>query len=154
MQAIDNKKSEWESSTFRGDYADAKRQSIEFINYKTSLKRTWVADKRDIDTLLGNIQTKLKTYELKPYHPPPGLTLQVSLVSHARIPSLSLTFLLPWICCATSQMHILTKMLFMSICFFCNRIWTISGRNFWTLRRRDTVSSMPKSESKRRVCCG
>ncbi|KAF8946109.1 hypothetical protein BGZ47_001311 [Haplosporangium gracile] len=76
MQAIDNKKSEWESSTFRGDYADAKRQSIEFINYKTSLKRTWVADKRDIDTLLGNIQTKLKTYELKPYYPPHGLTLQ------------------------------------------------------------------------------
>ncbi|KAF9897358.1 hypothetical protein BX616_005740, partial [Lobosporangium transversale] len=76
MQAIHNKKAEWESSTFRGDYADAKRQSIEFNNYKTSLKRTWVAEKRDVDTLLGNIQTKLKTYELKPYHPPRGLTLQ------------------------------------------------------------------------------
>ncbi|KAG0007890.1 hypothetical protein BGZ80_004115, partial [Entomortierella chlamydospora] len=76
MQAIDNKKSAWESSTFRGDYADAKRQSIEFTNYKTSLKRTWVAEKRDVDTLLGNIQTKLKTYDLKPYHPPQGLTLE------------------------------------------------------------------------------
>ncbi|KAI1319616.1 hypothetical protein EDD11_003609 [Mortierella claussenii] len=76
MQAIDNKERAWESSTFRGDYADAKRQSIEFVNYKTSLKRSWVAEKRDIDTLLGNIQTKLKTYELKPYHPPQGLTLQ------------------------------------------------------------------------------
>ncbi|KAG0291428.1 hypothetical protein BGZ98_003010 [Dissophora globulifera] len=76
LQAIDNKKAEWESSKFRGDYADAKRQSNEFINYKTSLKRTWVAEKRDLDTLLGNIQTKLKTYDLKPYHPPQGLTLQ------------------------------------------------------------------------------
>ncbi|KAF8986722.1 hypothetical protein BGZ52_007978 [Haplosporangium bisporale] len=74
MQAIDNKKSDWENSKFRGDYADAKRQSGEFVNYKTSLKRTWVADKRDLDTLLGNIQTKLKTYDLKPYHPPHGLT--------------------------------------------------------------------------------
>lgn len=98
MQAIDNKKSEWESSTFRGDYADAKRQSIEFINYKTSLKRTWVADKRDIDTLLGNIQTKLKTYELKPYHPPHGLTPQVRLVLHARIFFYVFLFLPPWIC--------------------------------------------------------
>jgi len=77
MQAIDNKKSDWEASRFKGDYADAKRQSSEFVNYKTSLKRTWVAEKRDLDTLLGNIQTKLKTYELKPYHPPHGLTLQV-----------------------------------------------------------------------------
>ncbi|KAI7830313.1 actinin-like protein [Gamsiella multidivaricata] len=76
LQAIDNKMAEWESSTFRGDYADAKRQSIEFVNYKTSLKRTWVAEKRDIDTLLGNIQTKLKTYDLLPYHPPRGLTLE------------------------------------------------------------------------------
>ncbi|KAF9188664.1 hypothetical protein BGZ51_000403 [Haplosporangium sp. Z 767] len=76
MQAIYNKTSDWEDSRFRGDYADAKRQSAEFVNYKTSLKRTWVAEKRDIDTLLGNIQTKLKTYELKPYHPPHGLTLQ------------------------------------------------------------------------------
>ncbi|KAG0239019.1 hypothetical protein BGW41_007966 [Actinomortierella wolfii] len=76
MQAIDDKKSEWERSRFQGGYADAKRQSNEFNNYKTSQKRAWVAEKRDIDTLLGNIQTKLKTYELKPYHPPPGLTLQ------------------------------------------------------------------------------
>lgn len=98
MQAIDNKKSEWESSTFRGDYADAKKKSIEFINYKTSLKRTWVADKRDIDTLLGNIQTKLKTYELKPYHPPHGLTLQVGLVLQMRAFSSLSFFLLPWIC--------------------------------------------------------
>lgn len=79
MQAIDNKKSDWENSKFRGDYADAKRQSGEFINYKTSLKRTWVAEKRDLDTLLGNIQTKLKTYDLKPYHPPHGLSLKVSI---------------------------------------------------------------------------
>ncbi|KAG0260122.1 hypothetical protein DFQ27_003731 [Actinomortierella ambigua] len=77
MQAIDDKKSEWEErSRFQGGYADAKRQSNEFNNYKTSQKRAWVAEKRDIDTLLGNIQTKLKTYELKPYHPPAGLSLQ------------------------------------------------------------------------------
>jgi hypothetical protein len=77
MLAIENRKKAWITSTFRGDYADAKRQSNEFVNYKTSLKRTWVAEKRAVSTLLGNIQTKLRTYDLKPYHPPPGLTLQV-----------------------------------------------------------------------------
>lgn len=76
MQAIEARKAAWIKSQFRGDYADAKRQSIEFTNYKTSLKRTWVAEKRNVGTLLGNIQTKLKTYDLKPYYPPPGLTLQ------------------------------------------------------------------------------
>ncbi|KAK3818727.1 MAG: actinin-like protein [Benniella sp.] len=76
MLAIENRKKAWITSTFRGDYADAKRQSTEFVNYKTSLKRTWVAEKRAVSALLGNIQTKLRTYDLKPYHPPPGLTLQ------------------------------------------------------------------------------
>ncbi|RKP09304.1 calponin homology domain-containing protein [Thamnocephalis sphaerospora] len=66
----------WRNASFDGTYVGAKRQSAEFIDYKTTTKRTWVAEKHDVDTLLGNIQTKLKTYNLKPYHPPTGLTLQ------------------------------------------------------------------------------
>ncbi|KAJ3216026.1 hypothetical protein HK099_006096, partial [Clydaea vesicula] len=67
--------SNWSKSTFQG-YADAKRQLLDFDNYKNTLKRTWVMEKRDLDTLLGNILTKLKTYNLPPYHPPKGLTPQ------------------------------------------------------------------------------
>jgi hypothetical protein len=36
-----------------------------------------MAEKRKLDTLLGNIQTKLKTYNLPDYNPPEGLTLAV-----------------------------------------------------------------------------
>ncbi|KAF0543798.1 actinin-like protein [Gigaspora margarita] len=75
MQNIINRKNVWANSKFDGNYSDAKRHSMEFNQYKSSEKRVWVSEKSDIDTLLGNIQTKLKTYELQPYHPPTGLTL-------------------------------------------------------------------------------
>ncbi|CAG8846885.1 1143_t:CDS:2, partial [Racocetra persica] len=69
------KKNAWANSKFDGSYSHAKRQLAEFNQYKGNGKRVWVSEKSDIDTLLGNIQTKLKTYELQPYHPPTGLTL-------------------------------------------------------------------------------
>ncbi|CAG8582418.1 4830_t:CDS:10 [Diversispora eburnea] len=75
MQNVSDKKSEWENSRFDGSYLNAKQQASEFAHYKNGEKRNWVAEKTDIDTLLGNIQTKLKTYDLPPYHPRPGLTL-------------------------------------------------------------------------------
>ncbi|KAI8050365.1 calponin homology domain-containing protein [Syncephalis plumigaleata] len=76
MAGIDDILMVWRNIQFDGTYANAKQHSADFINYKTTNKRTWVAEKHDIDTLLGNIQTKLKTYNLKPYVPPAGLTLQ------------------------------------------------------------------------------
>ncbi|CAG8552262.1 1003_t:CDS:2, partial [Scutellospora calospora] len=75
MQNVIDKKNVWANSKFDGSYSHAKRQSAEFTQYKSSEKRAWVSEKSDIDTLLGNIQTKLKTYDLQPYHPPAGLTL-------------------------------------------------------------------------------
>jgi hypothetical protein len=64
----------WSSATFDGTFADAKNQSNELTNYKNTLKREWVTEKRDLDTLLGNIQTKLATYNLRNYIPPAGFT--------------------------------------------------------------------------------
>ncbi|CAG8529409.1 10321_t:CDS:10 [Funneliformis mosseae] len=75
MQKVNDRKTIWANSRFDGSYTDAKRQSAEFNRYKNSEKREWVAEKSDLDTLLGNIQTKLKTYVLQSYHPPVGLTL-------------------------------------------------------------------------------
>lgn len=40
----------WTSSSFNG-YPDAKRQLVEFDNYKNTTKRGWVAEKRDLDTV-------------------------------------------------------------------------------------------------------
>jgi hypothetical protein len=65
----------WTHSSFSG-YADAKRQLIEFETYKATTKRAWVTERRELDTLLSNIQTKLKTYNLRPYSPPADLTIE------------------------------------------------------------------------------
>jgi len=65
----------WASSRFDGTYADAKAQSAQFLVYKQTAKRTWVTERQDVATLFGNVQTKLRTYGLREYFPPNGLTL-------------------------------------------------------------------------------
>lgn len=67
----------WNDSTFEGTYADAKRQAMEFSAYKRGKKREWVAEKSDLAALLGNIKTKMSTYRLRAYEPPPELRLEV-----------------------------------------------------------------------------
>ncbi|KAI9286306.1 calponin homology domain-containing protein [Umbelopsis sp. AD052] len=75
MDVVDGKQKEWKGTSFSDSYLEAKQKSAEFTTYKNTDKRTWVAEKQDVDTLLGNIQTKLKTYNLAPYVPPSGLSL-------------------------------------------------------------------------------
>ncbi|KAI8914816.1 calponin homology domain-containing protein [Powellomyces hirtus] len=75
MSDIGGMQTTWVRSSF-GGYTDARRQLHEFETYKNTTKRGWVAERRELDSLLGNIQTKLKTYNLRPYTPPAGLTLQ------------------------------------------------------------------------------
>lgn len=62
---------------FTGTYADVKEHAANFATYKQTTKRAWVTEKQDLATLLGNVQTKLKTYKLRPYVPPSGLALSV-----------------------------------------------------------------------------
>lgn len=76
IQSMSNIQSVWASARFDETYTDAKRQSNQFVSYKATEKRQWVAEKRELDALLGNIQIKLKTYNLAPYQPPAHLTLQ------------------------------------------------------------------------------
>ncbi|KAF6843770.1 Alpha-actinin-like protein 1 [Colletotrichum musicola] len=66
----------WQQATFQGTYADAKAQANAFAAYKKGKKRDWVAEKSELATLLGNIKTKLGTYRLRPYDPPPELSLE------------------------------------------------------------------------------
>ncbi|KAF5389247.1 hypothetical protein D9757_003426 [Collybiopsis confluens] len=65
----------WKASLFTGTYTEARDRSAEFATYKHTTKRTWVTEKQDIATLFGNVQTKLKTYGLREYVPPPGHSL-------------------------------------------------------------------------------
>ncbi|KAI1995370.1 alpha-actinin [Ophidiomyces ophidiicola] len=77
LQNIANQRLQWREASFAGTYADAKEQANEFAAYKKNQKRKWVAEKSDLAALLGNIKTKLSTYRLKPYDPPPELRLEV-----------------------------------------------------------------------------
>ncbi|KAK7745619.1 alpha-actinin [Diatrype stigma] len=67
---------EWQQATFEGTYVDAKKQAGDFVAYKRGRKREWVAEKSELATLLGNIKTKLGTYRLRAYEPPPELSLE------------------------------------------------------------------------------
>jgi hypothetical protein len=77
LAALGERQEQWATSLFTGSYADAKGHSARFAEYKQTLKRTWVTEKQDLGTLFGNVQTKLKTYRLREYVPPPGLSLAV-----------------------------------------------------------------------------
>jgi Ca2+-binding EF-hand superfamily protein len=76
LQHIAQQRQKWDNSTFQGTYSDAKEQARELMEYKKKQKRTWVAEKSDLVGLLGNIKTKLSTYRLPPYKPPPELSLE------------------------------------------------------------------------------
>lgn len=77
LKAIQGQVVEWNEAQFEGTYADAKAQSVEFSAHKRGQKRIWVAEKSDLAALLGNIKTKMSTYRLKPYEPPPELRTAV-----------------------------------------------------------------------------
>lgn len=66
---------QWTTATFDGTYINAKHQSEQFNTYKRSEKRRYVAEKTELESLLGNIQTKVKTYGLRTYTPSTGLQL-------------------------------------------------------------------------------
>ncbi|KAJ7069619.1 actin cross-linking [Mycena amicta] len=75
LAALSEIQTNWAGSAFTGTYADAKQHSVAFTTYKQTTKRAWVAEKQDVATLFGNVQTKLRTYGLREYVPPPELTL-------------------------------------------------------------------------------
>ncbi|KAI9841502.1 MAG: hypothetical protein M1837_000663 [Sclerophora amabilis] len=77
LNHIAQQQQQWEDAKFEGTYLDAKNQAMEFSRYKTSKKRQWVAEKSELVGLLGNIKTKLSTYRLRAYEPPPELRLEI-----------------------------------------------------------------------------
>ncbi|KAJ1653723.1 alpha-actinin [Dispira simplex] len=73
MSQIEGVQAQWQEEKLANDYSSLKKQSTDFNAYKNTTKRKWIAEKHDLDTLLGNLKTKSKTYNLKPYEPSPGL---------------------------------------------------------------------------------
>ncbi|KAJ3166181.1 hypothetical protein HK101_011978 [Irineochytrium annulatum] len=60
------------SSTNAENYKEARSQLTDLEKYKITVKREWIVEKRELDSLLSNILTKLKTYHLAAYVPPEG----------------------------------------------------------------------------------
>ncbi|KAF9565080.1 actinin-like protein [Agrocybe pediades] len=75
LAALSDIQQQWSSQLLPETYADAKEQSAAFTTYKQTTKRMWVTERQDLATLFGNVQTKLKTYGLREYVPPAGLSL-------------------------------------------------------------------------------
>lgn len=63
----------WSCSTPQASYASARSLLSDFNSYKSGQKRIWVQERTDLTALLGNIQTKLKTYNLRDWRPREGL---------------------------------------------------------------------------------
>lgn len=64
---------EWSRSLPQASYASARSLLSDFNSYKSTQKRVWVQERTDLTALLGNIQTKLKTYNLRDWRPRQGL---------------------------------------------------------------------------------
>lgn len=77
LKLVRDQRQTWRDSTFEGTYTDAKAQAAAMSKFKRNQKRDWVAEKSEIGALLGNIKTKLSTYRLRPYQPPPDLRFEV-----------------------------------------------------------------------------
>jgi Ca2+-binding EF-hand superfamily protein len=77
LEQISQQRYTWQAAVFQGTYADARAQAAEFAQYKSRQKRSWVGEKSDLAALLGNIKTKLATYRLRAYEPPPDLRMEV-----------------------------------------------------------------------------
>ncbi|KAI0763582.1 actinin-like protein [Trametes elegans] len=75
LRSMSAMRTNWAAKSFVGTYADAREHAASFQSYKQTTKRSWVTEKQDVATLFGNVQTKLKTYALREYVPPPGLSL-------------------------------------------------------------------------------
>ncbi|KAI0036538.1 actinin-like protein [Vararia minispora EC-137] len=72
LAALAEVQDKWDATKFSGTYADVKEHSANHAAYKKTTKRQWVAEKQDIATLFGNIHTKLRTYRMREYVPPPA----------------------------------------------------------------------------------
>ncbi|KAJ2722030.1 alpha-actinin, partial [Coemansia sp. Benny D115] len=74
IASIRQQQDQWRKVHFEAIYASARALSDAFNEYKAGTKRSWTNEKIELDTLLGNIQTKRATYNLTPFIPRPGYT--------------------------------------------------------------------------------
>jgi len=80
LSSIAAVRDKWRQDDIAGmTYAEAREIKAGFAEYKgtSGPKRQWATERQELGTLYGNIQTRLRTYGLREWVPPPGLLPQV-----------------------------------------------------------------------------
>lgn len=86
LEALRAVQSAWSHASLAGiSYTDARAAAAAFASYKAAEKRKWVAEKQELGTLYGNIQTRLRTYGLREWVPAAGMLPQDIDAEWARL---------------------------------------------------------------------
>lgn len=78
MDEIRDTLTSWKGQPLSDQYAAALDERNGFLKTHRAKKRDWTRERSHLETLLGNVVTKLKTYSMAPYRPPEGLSPMVS----------------------------------------------------------------------------
>jgi len=75
LNALNQTRAAWASAERPTSYQEAIAHLSEFADWKKTGKRSRVRERQELAQLYSNIQTKLKTYSLRPWEPTPGMRL-------------------------------------------------------------------------------
>mmetsp|Transcript_13879 Transcript_13879/g.23722 ORF Transcript_13879/g.23722 Transcript_13879/m.23722 type:complete len:629 (+) Transcript_13879:63-1949(+) len=73
--SVTSKSNELENAALGNDYATSRQLISEFREYRRTLKRQWVGEQEELQSLFNVIQAKLKTNRRPAYTPPEGLSV-------------------------------------------------------------------------------
>jgi len=76
LSSMDGIKRGWQVNTPPTTYPEGIARLAAFAEYKKTTKRAWVRERQELAALYSNIQTKLRTYALRPWEPQSGLRLE------------------------------------------------------------------------------
>ena len=80
LDSLDTIQTSWSRAIQPTHYPDAIGHLAQFAEYKKTSKRGFVRERQELAALYSNIQTKLRTYALRPWEPREGLRLEVRTV--------------------------------------------------------------------------
>ncbi|WWD18173.1 hypothetical protein CI109_102622 [Kwoniella shandongensis] len=76
LESLSSTQFSWSTAPQPDTYPDAIAHLNRFNDYKKTSKRGWVKERQELAALYSNIQTKIKTYALRPWEPKDGLRLE------------------------------------------------------------------------------
>ncbi|KAK8865644.1 hypothetical protein IAR55_000789 [Kwoniella newhampshirensis] len=79
IEALETTRRSWSTAPQPTTYPDAIAHLNRFNDYKKTSKRGWVKERQELAALYSNIQTKVKTYALRPWEPRDGLRLELEV---------------------------------------------------------------------------